>query len=381
MVLGSLVDAGCPIAQIEAELRKLTLPGWTISAQKVKRGALTATQVLVETAETHHHRGFSLIAEKIERAGLAPRAGEHATQIFRRLGEAEAKIHGVPLEKVHFHEVGALDSIVDIVGAAIGFDLLGIERFACSPINVGGGTVQTAHGLLPVPAPATADLLIGKPTYSGEIQRELATPTGAAIVSTLCETFGAQPRMNVTQIGYGAGAAEIAGQPNVLRILIGEPAEKEIAAWDERITVIEANLDDMNPQIYGYFAEKAIAAGALDVFASPVQMKKNRPGMLVTILCTPGDADRFAEMLFAETTTIGLRSYEARRRVLAREAVMVNTPHGSIRLKVARLNGHILNVAPEYDDCRRAAEEHGVPLKQVIAETVQTWEAQHKGTH
>ena len=380
MVLGSLVDAGCPMTQIEAELRKLTLPGWSISTQKVKRGALAATQVRVEAAETHHHRGYSLIAEKIECAGLAPRAAARATRIFRRLGEAEAKIHDVSLEKVHFHEVGALDSIVDIVGAAIGFDLLGIEHFACSPINVGGGSVQTAHGLLPVPAPATADLLIGKPTYSSGIQRELATPTGAAIVTTLCEEFGPQPRMRVMQIGYGAGAAEISGQPNVLRILVGDLAEKEFAAWDERVMVIETNLDDMSPQIYGYFAEKALAAGALDVFASPVQMKKNRPGMLVTILCVPKDADRFAEMLFAETTTIGLRSYEACRRVLAREDVTVNTPHGTVRMKVARLNGHILNVAPEYDDCRRAAEEHGVPLKQVIAATMQAWESQRGGS-
>ena len=197
MVLGALVDAGCPLTEIEAELRKIVLPGWTISAEKVKRGALVATQVKVEAAETHHHRGYSMIAEKIAAARLAPRAADRATRIFKRLGEAEAKVHGVPLEQVHFHEVGAVDSIVDIVGAAIGFELLGIDRFACSALNVGGGTVQTAHGLLPVPAPATADLLSGKPTYAGAITRELVTPTGAAIVSTLCDEFGKQPRMSV----------------------------------------------------------------------------------------------------------------------------------------------------------------------------------------
>ncbi len=287
----------------------------------------------------------------------------------------------MPLESVHFHEVGAVDSIVDIVGSAIGFELLGIDRFACSALNVGGGTVQTAHGILPVPAPATADLLTGKPTYASSIMRELVTPTGAAIVSTLCDDFGKQPRMSVSQIGYGAGTAELKEQPNVLRILIGEAAEKEIAAWDEQITVIEANLDDMNPQIYGYFAEKALAAGALDVFAAPVQMKKNRPGMLVTLLCAPTDADKLSDLLFSETTTIGLRSYEARRRVLAREAVTVKTPHGDVRMKVARLNGHILNAAPEFDDCRRVAEEHRVPLKQILSEAALAWENQRGGTH
>jgi uncharacterized protein (TIGR00299 family) protein len=340
-----------------------------------------ATQVKVKAAETHHHRGYSMIAEKIAAARLAPRAAERATRIFKRLGEAEAKVHGVPLEQVHFHEVGAVDSIVDIVGAAIGFELVGIDRFACSALNVGGGTVQTAHGLLPVPAPATADLLSGKPTYAGAIMRELVTPTGAAIVSTLCDEFGKQPRMSVSRIGYGAGSMDFKEQPNVVRILIGEAAEKEIAAWDERIAVIEANLDDMNPQIYGYFAEKALAAGALDVFAAPVQMKKNRPGMLVTLLCAPSDADKLADMFFSETTTIGVRSYDAQRRVLAREAVTVKTPHGEVRMKVARLNGHILNAAPEFDDCRRVAEEHDVPLKQILSEAALAWESQRGGSH
>ena len=381
MVLGALVDAGCPLAQIESELRKIILPGWEISAEKVKRGALVATHVKVAAAETHHHRGYSMIADKIGAAGLAPRAADRATRIFKRLGDAEAKVHGVPLEAVHFHEVGAVDSIVDIVGAAIGFEIMGIDRFACSALNVGGGTVKTAHGILPVPAPATADLLAGKPTYASEIARELVTPTGAAIVSTLCDEFGKQPRMNVSQIGYGAGTAEIKEQPNVLRILIGESAEKEIAQWDEQITVIEANIDDMNPQIYGYFAEKALATGALDVFAAPVQMKKNRPGMLVTLLCVPSDVDKLSDLLFAETTTIGLRSYEAHRRVLAREAVTVKTPHGDVRMKVARLNGHILNAAPEFDDCRRVAEEHRVPLKQILSEAALAWENQRGGTH
>jgi pyridinium-3,5-bisthiocarboxylic acid mononucleotide nickel chelatase len=378
MVLGALVDCGCPLAEIESGLRKLELPGWKISAQRVKRGALVATHVVVESAESHHHRGYSLIAEKIVRANLPSRAAERATAIFKRLGESEAKVHDVPLEKVHFHEVGAVDSIVDIVGAAIGFDLLGIESFACSPLNVGGGTVKTAHGILPVPAPATADLLKGAPTFSNGVMRELVTPTGAAIVSTLCDKFGKQPAMRSAQIGYGAGSAEIAEQPNVLRLTIGESADANTGMWNDRVSVIEANLDDMNPQIYGYFAEKALGAGALDVYATPVQMKKNRPGMLVTILCAPSDADRLADLLFAETTTIGVRKHEAQRSVLPREMVKLETRFGAIQMKVARMNGHILNVAPEFEDCHRIAVERGVPLKEVMAEAVLVWEKQRE---
>ena len=378
MTLGALVDAGCPLAEIEAGLRKMELAGWRISAERVKRTGMAATQVHVATEETHHHRGFPLIAAKIEKAGLAPRAAERAIAIFRKLGEAEAKMHDLPLEKVHFHEVGAADSIVDIVGSAIGFDVLGIEHFACSPLNVGGGTVQAAHGLLPVPAPATVELLKGAPTFSSGVQRELVTPTGAAIVATLCESFGAQPRMIAQSVGYGAGSADLKEHANVLRITIGESAEAHAAAWDETITVLEANLDDMNPQIYAYFAEKALASGALDVFAAPVQMKKNRPGMLVTLLCAPQDSQRLADLFFAETTTIGVRSYEARRRVLAREAVQVQTLHGAVQMKVARLNGHILNASPEFEDCKRIAAERGIPLKDVMGAAVAAWEASRK---
>ena len=381
MTLGALVDAGCPLPEIEAGLRKLELKDWGISAEKVRRAGITATKVHVETKESHHHRCFSLIASKIEKAGLAPRAAERAISIFRNLGEAEAKVHGVELDKIHFHEVGAADSIVDIVGASIGFDILGVEKFSCSALNVGGGTVQAAHGTMPVPAPATAELLRGKPTFSSGVQNELVTPTGAAIVATLCDSFGAQPAMTSDAIGYGAGSADFKEHANVVRITIGESLAAQTSAWDERIAVIEANLDDMNPQIYGYFAEKALAAGALDVFSSPVQMKKNRPGMLVTVLCAPHDADRLADLLFSETTTIGVRTYGARRRVLARESVEVSTSHGPVKMKVARLNGHVLNAAPEFEDCRRIAAEHNVPLKQVLSEAVLAWEKQRGGDH
>jgi pyridinium-3,5-bisthiocarboxylic acid mononucleotide nickel chelatase len=379
MTLGALVDAGCPLPEIESGLRKLELQGWKISAERVKRAGIAATQVHVETQESHHHRGFSLIADKIEKAGLAPRAAERAISIFRNLGEAEAKIHGVPLDTIHFHEVGAADSIVDIVGASIGFDILGIEKFSCSSLNVGGGTIQAVHGTMPVPAPATAELLKGKPTFSSGVQKELVTPTGAAIVATLCDSFGAQPAMTSAAVGYGAGSADFKEHANVVRITIGESLVAQTSAWDERIAVIEANLDDMNPQIYGYFAEKALAAGALDVFSSPVQMKKNRQGTLVTVLCAPQDSDRLADLLFSETTTIGVRSYEARRRVLARESVEVSTSHGTVKMKVARLNGHILNAAPEFDDCRRIAAEHNIPLKQILSDAAVAWDRQRGG--
>ena len=370
MVLGALVDCGLELARLEAELRKLHLHEWKISAQKVARKAIHATKVNVEYGAQHHHRHLADILKMIDAAKLSPRAAENATKIFRRLGEAEAKVHGVPIEKVHFHEVGAVDSIVDIVGAAIGFDLLGIEQFACSAMDVGGGRVQTEHGLLPVPAPATAELLRGAPTFSSGIQKELVTPTGAAIATTLSSSYGKIPLMRVAAIGYGAGSAELAEQPNVLRLLIGESLAAEAHAGnhgDAPVTVIETNLDDMSPQIYGYFVEQAFAAGALDVFSTPVQMKKNRPGQLVTLLCEPSNRARLIDLIFRETTTIGVRSYEVQRQTLNRETVSVDTPLGAIRMKVSRLNGAVLNAAPEYDDCQRIAAQKGVPLKQVLA--------------
>jgi hypothetical protein len=283
-------------------------------------------------------------------------------------------VHDVPLEKIHFHEVGAVDAIVDIVGACIGFHTLGIEKFACSALNVGGGTAKMAHGILPVPAPATANLLQGKPTYSSGVQKELVTPTGAAIVATLCDSFGPQPSMSVSAIGYGAGTVDLEGQPNVVRIMIGELAEKTVAGFDEEIAVIEANLDDMNPQIYGYFLEKALAAGALDVYTTPVQMKKNRPGTLLTVLCKPQDTNALMSLIFAETTTFGARTYRAQRRTLPREFVHVSTDFGDVRIKVSRVNGRILHVAPEFDDCRKLALEKNVPLQRVISEALRRYE-------
>jgi pyridinium-3,5-bisthiocarboxylic acid mononucleotide nickel chelatase len=368
MVLGALVDAGADLRAVERELRKLGLENWNISTGKVKRGAIFATHVKVETQEDHHHRGLSMILKRIEDANLAPRAAERARKIFMRLAEAEAKVHQIPIEEVHFHEVGAVDSIIDIVGAAIGFELLGIDEFACSAFDVGAGQVNAAHGLLPVPAPATAELLRGAPVYTSGIPRELVTPTGAAIATTLSTRFAEAPEMTLRAIGYGAGSADLKEKPNVLRLLIGENAIAEPGEhWDAPITVIETNLDDMSPQIYGYFVERALEAGALDVFSAPVQMKKNRPGLLVTLLAEPVNVSRLIDLIFRETTTIGVRTHEVRRKILDREFLPVATPFGEVRMKISRMNGSILNAAPEYDDCRRIATERGIPLKQVIA--------------
>ncbi len=368
MVLGALVDAGADLRAIEAELRKLGLEGWKISASKVQRRAIFATHVKVETEEQHHHRGLSIILKRIDGANLAPRAADRARRTFTRLAEAEARVHQVPIEQVHFHEVGAVDSIIDIVGSAIGFEMLGIDEFACSALDVGGGQVKTAHGLLPVPAPATAELLRGAPTYSSGLQRELVTPTGAAIATTLSTRYAEIPPMTLRAIGYGAGSADNAEKPNVLRLLVGEHAASEPGEyWDAPVMAIETNLDDMSPQIYGYFAEKALEAGALDVFSTPAQMKKNRPGLLVTILAEPQNVSQLIDLVFRETTTIGVRTYEVRRKTLARESVPVPTPFGEVRMKISRLNGAVLNATPEYEDCQKIAAERGVPLKQVIA--------------
>jgi pyridinium-3,5-bisthiocarboxylic acid mononucleotide nickel chelatase len=368
MVLGALVDAGADLSVIESALRRLGLENWEISAEKVQRGAIHATHVKVETREHHHHRGLSNIISCIGGAGLSPRAADCAKKVFTRLAEAEARVHQIPVEQVHFHEVGAIDSIIDIVGSSIAFDLLGITEFSCSRLDVGGGQVQTQHGLLPVPAPATADLLRGAPTFSSGIQRELVTPTGAAIATTLSRSFGQIPPMNLRAIGYGAGCGDNKEKPNILRLLIGDREEAETGEkWGAPVAVIETNLDDMSPQIFGYITEKALELGALDVFSTPVQMKKGRPGVLLTLLARPEDASRLTDLLFRETTTIGVRMHETSRKILDREQVVVSTPFGEVHMKIARRNGAILNAVPEYDDCRRIAAERNVPLKQVMA--------------
>jgi len=370
MTLGALIDAGCDIPRLRTDLQALNVRGWELSAEKVWKNGMAATYAKVRTEDQQTHRSLTDILEILKKSPLDPQVRDRAGAIFQKLGEAEARVHDVPLEKIHFHEAGAVDAIVDIVGACIGFQVLGIDKFACSPLNVGGGTARMAHGVLPVPAPATANLLQGKPTYSNGVQRELVTPTGAAIVATVCDSFGPQPPMTVSAIGYGAGTADLEGQPNVLRIMVGESAEKAVAGYDEEISVIEANLDDMNPQIYGYFLERALGAGALDVYTTPVQMKKNRPGTLLTVLCKPQDSNALTSLIFAETTTFGVRTATAQRRILPREHVSVSTTYGQVRIKLSSVNGRILHVSPEFDDCRKLAVEKNVPLQQVINEAL-----------
>ena len=372
------MDAGCSPDLLRAELKSLQVPGWTLTTEKVWKNGMAATLVRVQTEDQQKHRSLTTILEIFTNSQLAPPVRERASRIFQKLGEAEAHVHDAPLEKVHFHEVGAVDAIVDIVGSCIGFHALGVERFACSPLNVGGGTAKMAHGVLPVPAPATARLLQGAPTFSNGVQHELVTPTGAAIVATLCDSFGPQPPMTVSAIGYGAGTTDLEGQPNVVRIMIGESDDKLSSAGDEEISIIEANLDDMNPQIYGYVLEKALLAGALDVYTTALQMKKNRPGTLLTILCRPEDMDALMSLIFAETTTFGVRTHRAQRRALPREWVNVSTAFGSVRIKLSRSNGHILHVTPEYDDCRKLAVEKQVPLQQVISEALRAYQAGEK---
>jgi uncharacterized protein (TIGR00299 family) protein len=378
MTLGALVDAGCPLALLRSRLQSLQVPGWQISSEKVWKNGMAATQVRVTTEDRQTHRSLSTILAIIDKSALDPDVKSRASMIFTKLGEAEAFVHDVPLEKIHFHEVGAVDAIVDIVGAAIGFAALGIESFSCSALNVGGGTAKMAHGVLPVPAPATARLLMGMPTYSNGLERELVTPTGAAIVAAVSERFGPQPAMIVGAIGYGAGTTDLGTQPNVLRLMIGEVAAKQVEGHGGTIRVLEANLDDMSPQIFGYLLDKALAAGALDVFSAPVQMKKSRPGMLLTILCKPDDESKFRDMLFAETTTIGVRSHLVERYALAREHVSVLTRFGEVRVKVARANGRVQRVSPEFDDCRKLAEEKNVPLHEVMEQAVLSYETGEK---
>lgn len=321
-----------------------------------------------------HGRGLNEIREIIRKAAaISETAKATAISIFESLGAAEAKIHHVPIEKIHFHEVGAVDAMVDIVCAAVGAEALHVDEWVCSPLNVGGGTVVCAHGTFPIPAPATLELLKDAPVYSSGPQKELVTPTGAAIARTLATRFAAFPSMKVTATGYGAGTREFNGFPNVLRLTLGEAQAEAHAPAEEAIAVLEASIDDLNPQIFGYVLDRALAEGALDAFGAPLQMKKNRPGMLLTVLARPADADRLAKLLFAETSTLGVRIRHEQRRALGRRWVNVQTRWGEVRMKVASMNGSITNYAPEYEDCRKIAGERQLPLKSVMQEAIRAY--------
>jgi uncharacterized protein (TIGR00299 family) protein len=387
MLVGAMLDSGLDFELLRSALLKLGVEGYELSLGRVDRSGISAAKFDVHlTSEPHshehhhnhehshgehshghrrqsHHRSLSEIKGIISSSNLSELVKQRAQAIFQRIGEAEAKIHNVPIETVHFHEVGAIDSIVDIVGACVAFDALKIERIISSPLHVGSGTFQCAHGTYPVPGPATAELLKGVPIYSKDVEGELVTPTGAAIISTLAEGYGPMPMMKIENIGYGAGTRDYPKFPNALRAIIGE-LEEDADRTPGAVTIIEANIDDMNAQVFGYLMEKALSAGALDIFYTPVQMKKNRPGVLLTLLCNPPDRERMCDLIFRETTTLGVRYRNEQREILTREFVTVETEYGPIRVKVSRArDGRVMNASPEFEDCRVAAEKSGVGLR------------------
>ncbi len=365
MTVGALIDAGANADTLFGHLRSLGT-GAQFSVEKTKRGGIAASKFRVAATESKQHRHLSHIIRMIDAAPLPARAAANAKLVFERLGAAEAKVHGVPVEKVHFHEVGAVDSICDIVGACVGFELLGVDAIHCSAVNVGSGTANTDHGVMPVPTPATAELLSGVPVYSRGPALELTTPTGAAIAASLAAGFGPLPPMRISHTGYGAGDRDFPEHANVLRVLIGETTGASEATT---VAVIEANIDDATPQVLGYAMERLLEAGALDVSLSPLQMKKDRPGQLLRIIATPENREALAAIVFAETSTLGLRIHEAERRVKARRFEEVETQWGPVRVKIAE-DG---SFAPEYDDCRRLARERAVPFRLVMQEATVAW--------
>jgi uncharacterized protein (TIGR00299 family) protein len=428
MFLGALVDAGVPASLLERTVAALGVEA-RLEVSRVVRSGISATKVDVyvdgekdlpreeywerqealsqshaysdhphaEHGHEHEHRGHSHSHDGETRTGvsaphshgrglteirgiisgssISDNAKKTAISVFGALGRAEAKIHHTSIESVHFHEVGAVDAIVDIVCAAVGAEALAVDEIICSPLNVGGGTVKCAHGTFPVPAPATVELLRGAPVYSSGIQAELVTPTGAAIVKTLASRFAAFPEMKIEKSAYGAGTRDFPGHPNVVRLTVGETVSNALAAKTaaETITVLEANLDDLNPQVFGYVMDRLFEEGALDAFGMPVQMKKNRPGMVLTVLCKPEDASKLTQLIFTETTTLGVRRRDEMRQTLARRWANVGTPWGEVRIKIASMNGTVTNYAPEYEDCRRIAAAHHVPLKQVMQEAARAY--------
>ena len=359
MTVASLLDAGANETALTDGLRSLNT-GATFQVERVKRAGIAGTYFLVQAPRDNKHRHLHHIDKMIDEAqDLPARVKSRAKTVFRRLGEAEAATHGIAIEKVHFHEVGAVDSICDIVGAALGLELLQIDEVYMSSVNVGSGTVQCEHGLMPVPAPATARLLAGQPTYASGPAMELTTPTGAAFAAALAVRVGAQPPMRVERVGFGAGTKDFKGHANMLRVMVGEPSQ---AVESGTVTVIEANIDDASPQILGYAMDRLFAEGALDVTLQPLLMKKNRPGSLLCVVARPEDQEKLARVVLAETTTLGLRLYTAERRVLERHFVDVVTEYGAVKMKITSAGGF----APEYDDCQRLALEKAVPLKNVL---------------
>jgi uncharacterized protein (TIGR00299 family) protein len=372
MLLGAIIDAGVELERIQASIDSLGLPSCRLAVQEAKRAGFRASDLTVEHQPEHAHRHLHHITAMIDRSTLTPRQREMATCVFQRLGEAEAKVHGTTIQKVHFHEVGAVDSIADIVGCCVGIDLLNVDRIVCSPLPTGSGFVQIAHGRCSIPAPATAELLQGIPLSESRIEAELTTPTGAAIVASLVDQFGPLPPLRIEQIGYGAGDRDFPEQPNILRLLVGKSGPERLT---DQVVVMETNLDDVSPEIIGYCFDRLLSAGALDVFMAAIQMKKSRPGIKITVLCRPNDASVMEEILFQETSTLGIRQWLADRRVVARETKTVSTPWGPIEGKLARMPSGDERFSPEFEECRAVAVERGVPLHTVMEAAIRAFES------
>jgi uncharacterized protein (TIGR00299 family) protein len=387
MIVGALIDAGVPLDEIRGALGSLSIDEDAVWTERVQRACIGATKFQVRgedgdhahhhhadaggvATEAHAHRTLAEIDALVDGSRLTATGKDRAKALFARLGEVEGTIHGTPADRVHLHEVGSLDSIVDIVSTVHALELLRADRIVASPLNVGSGTIRSAHGLYPVPAPATVRLLEGVPVYSGTQRAEMVTPTGALLVTAYATEFGGIPAMKIAAIGYGAGARNFEDTPNVLRVLIGEA---DAAAPSHTVVVIEAEIDDMNPQLFGVVMDKLLAAGALDVFYTPIQMKKNRPGTLLSVIAAPVARETLTAIIFRETTTIGVRYREMTRECLDRETQTVTTPFGQVRFKVARRNGEILNASPEFDDCVRLAEASGLSVKEIQAAATKAW--------
>jgi len=373
MLLGAVVDLGLPVEELRAELARLPLSGYTLETSRVSRSGLAATKLDVVTgAPETKHRHLRHIVEILDGSTLAADVKQKATSLFQRLAEAEAAVHGTSPEKVHFHEVGAVDSIVDIVGGVIALRWLGASRFVSSPLNVGTGTVTMSHGTFPVPPPATAKLVAGVPVY-GAGEGELLTPTGALLVTSHATEYGPLPPLRIDKTGHGAGSRDTKGRPNVLRLVVGEDAQ---ASGSERVLVLETEVDDTAPQLLGPLLDGLIKAGALDAYFTPVQMKKGRPGVLVTVIAPPDKREAIEELLFRETTTLGVRRQEWERTALERETATVDTAYGSVRVKIGRRAGVVYNAWPEFEDCQRLAAEKGVAVKEVLAAALSAWRSQ-----
>ncbi len=370
MTLGALVDAGVELSAIQAGIDSLNLPSCRLVADEVKRRGFRATNITVEHEPEHAHRHLHHITDMIDASTLTPPQKDLAKRIFTRLGEAEAKVHGTTIRKVHFHEVGAVDSIADIVGSAIGLDLLGIDRIVCSPVPTGSGSIEIAHGRVSVPAPATAELLKGIPLAAAHVEAELTTPTGAAIVATVADEFGPLPAMKIDTIGYGAGDKDFKEQANVLRLLIGEAVESFAG---DQVWVLETNLDDVSGELIGHTTNLLAEAGALDVYTTPIQMKKNRPGVMISVLCSAELIHKLEKILFRETTTLGVRRWPVSRHKLDRRPHNVETTFGTVEGKLAVLSDGTTSFSPEYESCRRIAAERQVALKDVYEAARGAW--------